>query len=314
MSVKKKLVSVLLTVGLLFSLIPLSVITAESTLADEADQPPVVTELYWSDNFLYANWKMVDSDRYYKLELYKDGELYATRYTGAETFPGEDTNFYPFHHQISESGSYQFRIAASCELYDPNDPVKMNNPDFAWGNFSELSPKLYYQRPSQELGTTVGYWDQETAGLFHFAGVEGANTYLITLYQMLDDGTFTHRLGWNSDFSSDTGDTEGTIHDVDLTNLRNGKYCVTVTAWSDYTNKIADGKEGDKSEIFDSPSTGNTTTTTTTTTDDAATSADTTATTETDAATSADTTATTETDAASSADTATTAETDAGTS
>lgn len=267
MGVKKKLVSVLLTAGLLLSLMPLSVMAAESTSADEGatetDQPPVVTDLYWSKDDLTACWKKVDSDRYYKLELYKDGELYATRYANPDIFYGGDIQSYSFEHGLSESlsyisqsGSYQFRIAASCALYDPDDPVEIENPDFAWGEFSELSSELNYQRPSQELGTTVGYWDQETAGLFHFAGVDGANGYMVNLYKMLDDGTFESYRGfgaYGTTFGFDYADSEGAIHDIDLLGMirEDGKYCVAITAWSLDPYTLADGKEGDKSGILD---------------------------------------------------------------
>lgn len=207
--------------------------------------------------------------------VYRDGELVKEYDTSRDN--SNPWNFYveqeecgndmkvqtPFYQDLEDSGSYKFEVR--MEKYLP------------WGD--EVSEKVasntvQYTRPEQALGTTTGYWDTETKGLFHYTSVEGAAGYEYRLYKQdgsqwspcifdsKDGVTLYTSIGHCSAFSRITAessrDVGGEERTIDFTkeissgsyNGGAGSYCVTVKALSGNLNEIANGAEGEMSDIL----------------------------------------------------------------
>lgn len=203
---------------------------------------PAPTNLSWGSNW-NIQWECVpEAKGHYVLEVYKDGTVIDTMnwslpmdYTGIF-----EANYSP---HINESGAYKFRVMASNDY----DPATLESSEF-----SAFSEERYYQRPDAVLGTTVGYWDAEQKGIFHYTTVEGAGGYLLKLYEVFEDGS---QLNTYSTWSVSDGrsDVAGQVKDVDFTNriTDEGEYCVSVTALSGNLDLIANDPEGEKSNKFD---------------------------------------------------------------
>ena len=236
---KKKLMSFVMAVVLCLGMVT-TVSAAESPAPTTT--LPVPTNLTWSDNW-DPQWDAVpEAHGHYNLEVYKDGVLFfSTSWSmGERGQTREEANFSP---EISESGSYTFRVASN-NWYDPENTV--SSP------FSEMSEAKVYTRPAVALGTTVGYWDTEEEGIFYFNGVEDAGGYRIIVYK--EDAYGNEYQVWGSWGVSDTNyDTASNVHKNDFTDVivEEGKYRVTVQALSADIATIANGVEGEKSAAFD---------------------------------------------------------------
>lgn len=184
----------------------------------------------------------------WEIEVYKDGEPYFSQTQPRHTF-STDQYHGRFRDQLSESGTYKFRVravaASGDEIYR----------DSEWSNWSE---DITYVRPEQELGVVSGYWDEEKTGLFHFKPLDipeslsGNVEYFVRLYGQRQGD----RLKQSSiEASSCQGSA---VVDVDFSDAisQNGgdKYYVTVEAWSRNIDVIPYGEEGPKSDILDTTS------------------------------------------------------------
>ncbi len=182
------------------------------------------------------------------IEVYKDDEL-LSRFIGSELYDANNTQqnalYYDCDQVMNESGSYKFRVQA---LAQNDDPTYCNS------EWSELE-SITYVRPQQELGSTIVYWDEQQAGLCHFAPFEDTQYlryYVISLYQMFEDGNVC-RCGVYGVSRYECEDK--TVVDVDVSDTVSqygeGKYYVTVQAFSYNIDVVANGKEGPRSEILD---------------------------------------------------------------
>lgn len=167
----------------------------------------------------------------------------------------------PFYQDLRDSGSYYFEVCMEKDL-----------PSGLAVSQTASSQTVQYTRPEQALGTTTGYWDAEEKGLFHFTSVEGAAGYEYCLYKQNGSGwepCILHstsnaltRIGHTSAFSYITSDTPreagGEDRIIDLSKdildpysgTPEGSYCVTIRALSGNPNEIANGEEGEKSDIL----------------------------------------------------------------
>lgn len=195
---------------------------------------PAPTGLQWDG--WKGTWNPVDASKgYYWVQIWKDGEAY-----DAIALHGWDhQNYYNIDQHISESGVYKFRMYAMCSY----DPDTLENSDW-----SDFSAEKTYVRPSRALGTTVGWWDETTPGLFHWNPVENAGGYKADLYYYdNDEGKYRSVVGMycyssyflNVDFTDDIAKNGA------------GKYYVVIRALSDDIDTIANGEWGGQSEILD---------------------------------------------------------------
>lgn len=239
---KKKLLSLVMAVVLCLGMVT-TVSAEESPSTGTTTVLPVPTNLSWSDNW-DPQWDVVPGAHgHYKLEVYKDGEYFFSTSWSLGYWEGKTREEASFSPEISESGSYTFRVASN-NSYDPENLVA--------SEFSPMSEAKVYTRPSAALGTTIGYWDAEKEGVFHYAGVEGAGGYKVRFYEVLEDGTYRSR-GASWSVSGSNYDTASNIHTADFTDdiVSGGKYVVSVQALSADIATIANGVEGEKSAIFD---------------------------------------------------------------
>lgn len=210
--------------------------------------------------------------------VYRDDQLFKEYETsgGGNSIPwniniekGQNNGSYvsaqtPFYQDLTESGAYRFEMR-----------IEKDTPQTHYESEKAVSPTVQYTRPEQALGTTTGYWDTKTEGLFHFTSVEGAAGYEFRLYRqdggqwipcyIFDrEGRDTYAsIGHLSIFSrittESTGDIGGEDRTVDfaediysdlLPSKKEGSYCVTVRALSGNLKEIANGEQGEMSEVF----------------------------------------------------------------
>lgn len=189
---------------------------------------PAPTGLQWDG--WKGTWNPVEASQgYYWLEIWKDGERFYA--CGMHYWTVE--RLYNIDKEIFESGVYKFRMYAMCSY----DPDTLENSDY-----SDFSPEKTYVRPSRALGTTVGYWDENTPGLVHWNPVENAGGYYVSLY--CDDAPITGTGSYSPNFlNEDFTD--------DIAKNGEGKYYVVIRALSDDIDTIANGEWGAQSEILD---------------------------------------------------------------
>lgn len=204
------------------------------------------TGLAWGENW-DITWDAVSgAEGYYEVELYKDDQICDRKHWSLYKDDHLIVEGSPF---INDSGSYKFRVRASSD-YDPEKYT-----DSEWSPFSETRA---YTRPSQVLGTTIGYWDSENAGVFKYAGVEGAGGYLLELFFVPSGSTpdLEYQVGHSWGVTAGFEDTTD-IHmdDVYFKNQINyngaGQYRARITALSGNIDKIANGPAGEYSAYFD---------------------------------------------------------------
>lgn len=169
-----------------------------------------------------------------------------------------------YQYNMEASGSYSFKVRMESQW-----------PDCLAVSETSTSSSISYSHPGQALGTTVGYWDTEKDGLFHYNSVENATGYEFRLYKQDENSgewkpcilnTPTDGLlsspGHKSVFSSITVDSSKDAGGEDKTrdfsndifnnsyNTPAGRYCVTVKALSGNPSEISNGTEGAKSNAL----------------------------------------------------------------
>ncbi|MCM1187451.1 MAG: LysM peptidoglycan-binding domain-containing protein [Lachnoclostridium sp.] len=176
----------------------------------------------------------------------------------------------PFSQDLEESGTYSFEVWA--ELFSGSG----SNLTIALESEKAVSAEVEYTRPDKELGTTVGYWDAEQPYLFHYTSVEGAAGYQFVLYRLDEENNqwnpaiFTsvksnaeyNSIGHLTVFSKITADSQTDVGGQERTRdftddfmeqhyNHPGKYAVTVKALSNNLDEVANGPEGEKSDVFE---------------------------------------------------------------
>ncbi len=141
---------------------------------------------------------------------------------------------------ISESGSYRFRVRALS--------IDGNHQSSEW---SEWSDSIEYVRPERELGAVKPYWDEQQAGLIHFARPENAEymeAFVMTLYKV-DDGITDYDVMQVFDHDKDKA-----VIDVDfsdsISRSGEGRYYVELRTISSNVDVVANGRVS-QSEILD---------------------------------------------------------------
>ena len=173
---------------------------------------------------------------WYTFQLVKDG-----KHAGEEGLNGNGYEEYAanWSYAINESGTYRFCVRAAND--DVEDQYEMSD----WSDYSE---EKVYVRPSRELDTVLGWWDNATPGVFHWNRVDNAAGYELELYRYNEDKAkyevCTKVRSYETDF--DSMDLRRT-----LVNGGNGKYAVKVRALSGDIDAIANGVWGDFSEVLD---------------------------------------------------------------
>lgn len=177
------------------------------------------------------------------IEVYKDEQYFDSWLT--DGMPEMKHQWGSYAYEIFESGTYKFRVQA-CALYD--------DETYRSSEWSEWSDNITYVRPEQELGVVAKpTWDTEKAGVCHFTPFTDSTgvDYYVNLYRQLRDGTYsiTFRYMVYGRY------LDHTVPDVNLSDIISergeGKYYVTVQAFSDDIDIIANGRESEPSEILD---------------------------------------------------------------
>lgn len=207
-----------------------------------------------------------DGETEWQIEVYKDeqyfnggtwSERYYEDYWDADKQEYIPTDTPATKHQIMawleyrifESGTYKFRARAKA-LYDDE-----TYRDSEW---SEWSESIAYVRPEQELGVVAKpTWDTEKAGVCHFMPLRdqtGVHHYAVVLYFRPSDRTDETYYVAGSEWIYAYG-LDQAVQDVDFSDSISihgeGKYYVTVQAFSDDIDTIANGRESEPSEILD---------------------------------------------------------------
>lgn len=242
---KKRLVKSIATLALAAAvLVPGTVSRAEESMPfdteltetvelAEGTQLPVPTGLSWDG--WNITWDAVeDAHGYYGIEVYKDGERFLT--TNLINYSNSEFDFYV---RMTDSGVYKFRVKTNADYYAGS------MSDSEWSDFSD---EKTYVRPDEELGTTVGWWDTETAGLFHWTPVEGAGGYALRLY--VDDGIRPRTTIYTLASAQYNFSNKFATYDGEHT------YTVTVQAISGDLDTVANGSEGEKSPAYDTKAAG----------------------------------------------------------
>lgn len=183
-----------------------------------------------------CKWNPVpEAKGHYSIQLYKDGEEY--KFSGLSTGELDDGDFDLWSSEISESGVYKYCIVA-VNSYDPDT--------YEPSEWSEFSEEKVYNRPSHSLGTTVGWWDETTPGLFHWNPVEDAGYYWTRLYYFNEEkGEYEFVVGISNSYNTVESFSEY------IAEKGAGKYIVKVHACSDDIDTIANGEWGEASEVLD---------------------------------------------------------------
>ncbi|MCM1326859.1 MAG: LysM peptidoglycan-binding domain-containing protein [Bacteroidales bacterium] len=177
----------------------------------------------------------------------------------------------PFSQDLEESGTYYFEVWAELFRGSGSNTIIELESDF------DVSEEIEYIRPDEELGTTVGYWDAEQPYLFHYTSVEGAAGYQFVLYRLdeendqwnpsvtlansADEYNSIGHLSVFSKITADSGTDAGgqdrtrdfadTFGEGNARYIGSGKYAVTVKALSNNLDEVANGPEGEKSDVFE---------------------------------------------------------------
>ena len=117
--------------------------------------------------------------------------------------------------------------------------------------WSEWSDSIEYVRPERELGAVKPYWDEQQAGLIHFARPENAEymeAFVMTLYKV-DDGITDYDVMQVFDHDKDKA-----VIDVDfsdsISRSGEGRYYVELRTISSNVDVVANGRVS-QSEILD---------------------------------------------------------------
>jgi len=210
------------------------------------------------------------------LWIYRGDEL-----VGEYSSVGDDSSPGSLTVEKGSSGSFHFEIPLNLSGMTSGDYYFKVRMEAQWPSCLAVSETvtsetITYTQPEQVLGTTVGYWDTEQEGLFHYKSVEGASGYEFRLYKLrADSGDWRNCIletppeGWlttgghksmyqviTADSPRDAGGEDRTL---DFSNqiLHNrfvnptGSFCVTVRALSNNLSEIANGVEGEKSDVLE---------------------------------------------------------------
>lgn len=199
------------------------------------------------------------------IEVYKDDELFDTTLLFDyyyESYWDMEANKNIFkdtpegNHQmqivskISDSGSYKFRVRASAWWKDEA------HQDSEWSQWSE---SITYIRPEQELGVVTNVsWDTKKAGVCCFSPLndsEYLDGYYVYLHWMTKwDETWPesrYSMQWVSRYAcQDVAVVKVDFSDA-ISDIGEAKYCVSVIAFSNDIDVVANGRESQKSDILD---------------------------------------------------------------
>lgn len=163
-----------------------------------------------------------------------------------------DDIWYPMASHINDSGEYKIKVRSY---------VMDENYNSTYSAYAETETRTY-TRPSDELGTVVGHWDENRSGIFVVPVIDRASQYQCSLYMMddyMDDFRYCGGIIFDSDPNNNPYNNPYTIYnevssayEVDFTNwmTNEGQYCVTVRALSADIDTLANGCEGGKSDIL----------------------------------------------------------------
>ncbi|MBO5335941.1 MAG: hypothetical protein J6A94_02265 [Lachnospiraceae bacterium] len=164
----------------------------------------------------------------YEAQLWCNGEHVATWIDMAAA--GGDVYYWGagISEYIGQSGVYKARLKVWTLGEEPNEYNSM---------WSEFSNEVEYNAPDKKLGTVEPKWDSEAPGVLTFNEVEGAKGYITELYREEESGLV------NVDKYIFTERSEGTVrvNFYEAMMETPGKYLVTVWAYSDDINEIANG-------------------------------------------------------------------------
>ena len=169
--------------------------------------------------------------------LYRNGEQVVT-YSG-DSF-GKSRRRYDFYRDITESGSYTFKVKMSASLNN------MDARDMSTGSVSVESEPFEYTRPSEVMATPGNvHWSSVQPKVAMWDSVDNAAGYMVWLFEDDDQhGIIGVNPGSNTtlyDFSNYMSDTE------------NHKYTFTVSAYSSNINKWANGSASAHSAVYSEP-------------------------------------------------------------
>lgn len=188
-----------------------------------------------SDDWVLTCDEVPEAHGYYHIDIFRDGEHESSAvYHMSNIKNGIFT--WKLSQYVSESGTYSFVVTASKQ-YDPD----------SYENSAPAEPVLKnYVKPEVQLGTTVGIWDKKNPGTVVFDSVKDAQRYEI---RVLSVGT--SRLVGSSIVTAKNGDLQ--TYDVSrwFEKYGAGQYVVTIRALSGNLDEIANGVEGEASDVFD---------------------------------------------------------------
>lgn len=205
----------------------------------EKTQLGVPTGLEWTDDWTIKFNTVENVHNAYWIIVYKDGQQYASRRYATSEYE-RDVFSAGMSEDINDSGVYTFTVQ-SMNTYDPDN--------FSNSEVSAPSAEKVYVKPDVSLGTTVGYWDEETVGKFHVPLVENAGGYQIRIYQTPEGSDRELARGSVTSYKNFTDEW---VYDFTerIERYGAGKYRVTVRALSANIEEIANGVEGDYSDYY----------------------------------------------------------------
>lgn len=215
----------------------------DSSLTEDGEKKQLATPtgLAWGENWSLTWDAVPEGEGLYRILILKDGKTHVNGLWGYDDLGRLSFRAAP---EINESGTYKFRIQA----------VSMDWDTYISSEWSDYSEEKVYTRPSQALGTTTGYWDSEEAGVFHYAGVEGAGGYSLELFYTLDGSEEEYSAGPRSWLEAGYKDTmDFRVEDFNglIDTFGAGRYRVKVRALSGNIDEIANGTAGEFSDYFD---------------------------------------------------------------
>ena len=126
------------------------------------------TQVQFYDNYRCGYWweNTTNDFIYYvnEIVLEKDGAVLWSGTMLCGTEPRNEFSDQPLAQYMEETGSYQLHMRIMSE-----DGQEVSE----WSS----SPVVEYTRSEQTLGTTVGHWDEERKGLFHYPAMKDAAGY-----------------------------------------------------------------------------------------------------------------------------------------
>lgn len=226
----------------------------------ETGTMPAPTQVQFHDNYRCGYWweNTTNDFIYYvnEIVLEKDGAVLwsGTMLCGAE--PGNEFSDQPLAQYMEETGSYQLHMRIMSK-----DGQEVSE----WSS----SPVVEYTRPEQTLGTTVGHWDEERKGLFHYPAVKDAAGYQwrllkwdegsgqwVTKWQHWEPGTWTSGgvafddVGLKSPTCAGGEDMTRNFS-YEINTHGPGRYRVAVRALSGNIDVTANGAEGEMSDVLE---------------------------------------------------------------